>query len=79
MKKEDIERLYRLKRNIITDGCGTYPWKQVFVWWPKISISGQRLFWCKAYKRKVWVVWGTSFHMEPEVQYATVFEILSHN
>ena len=23
------------------------------------------------------VVWGTGFHMEPETQYATLFEILS--
>lgn len=31
----------------------------------------------KVYKRRVWVVWGNGFHMEPETQYATLFEILA--
>ena len=62
---------------IITDGADCYPWMKTFVMWPRTSIGGTKLFWEKAYKRKVWVVWGTGFHMEPEVQYATLFEILA--
>jgi hypothetical protein len=62
---------------IITDGADCYPWMETFVIFPKKTITGKRLCWEKAYKRKVWVVWGTGFHMEPEVQYATLFEILA--
>jgi hypothetical protein len=62
---------------VITDGCDCYPWRKTFIMWPRNSVTGKRLFWTKAYKRRVWVVWGTGFHMEPEVQYATLFEILS--
>ena len=62
---------------IITDGVDCYPWMETFVILPKRSIGGTRLFWERAYKRRVWVVWGTGFHMEPVVQYATLFEILA--
>lgn len=66
-----------MEYTIIEDGADCYTWREVFVWWPWVtSISGKRLFWQKAYKRKVWVVWGTGFHMEPEVQYAELFDIL---
>lgn len=63
--------------SIITDGADCYPWMETFVIFPKKTINGKRLFWEKAYKRKVWVVWGSSFHMEPEVQYATAFDMLN--
>jgi len=62
---------------IITDGADCYPWTETFVIFPKKTITGKRLAWQKLYKRKVWLVWGVSFHMEPEVQYATLFEILA--
>jgi hypothetical protein len=62
---------------IITDGADCYPWMETFVILPRTSIGGTKLFWERAYKRKVWIVWGVSFHMEPEVQYATLFEILA--
>jgi hypothetical protein len=62
---------------IITDGADCYPWTETFVIFPKETITGQRLAWQKLYKRRVWVVWGTGFHMEPTTQYATLFEILS--
>ena len=61
---------------IITDGCDCYPWRAVFAWLPVKTVSGQRAWGVKLYKRKVWVVWGKGFHMEPEVQYATLFDIL---
>ena len=71
LKKEGMEY------TIIGDGADCYPWTETFVIWPRKSISGESLFWTRAYKRKVWIVWGTGFHMEPEVQYATIFDILS--
>lgn len=73
----DMQRIERTQ--IITDGAGCYPWTEIFVLWPRKSITGASLFWTKAYKRKVWVVWGWSMHMEPEVQYATAFDLLTHD
>lgn len=64
---------------IITDGCDCYPWREYFAILPRKTVSGKRIFWEKAYKRKVWLVWGVSFHMEPEVQYATAFDLLTYN
>jgi hypothetical protein len=66
----------KLDYTILTDGAGCYPWTEYFAVIPRRTISGERIFWKKAYKRRVWVVWGNGFHMEPEVQYATLFEIL---
>lgn len=62
---------------IITDGADCYPWTETFIIFPKVSINGRRLFWQRAFKRRVWVMWGTGFHMEPEVQYATAFDMLN--
>ena len=67
-----------LETTIITNGADCYPWRETFVMWPRKSVTGKRLFWEKAYKRRVWIVWGTGFHMEPETQYATLFEVLSN-
>ena len=68
-----------IQKQIITDGADCYPWTETFVIWPRKSVSGSPLFWTKAYKRKVWVVWGTGFHMEPETQYATAFDLLTYD
>lgn len=65
--------------SVITDGCDCYPWRQVFAWLPTKTVSGKYVWGVKLYKRKVWLVWGNSFHMEPEVQYATLFDILEGN
>lgn len=64
--------------SIITDGCDCYPWHEVFAWWPVKTVTGKRIWWEKVHKRKIWVVWGTGFHMEPTVQYATLFEMLAN-
>ena len=61
---------------IITDGADCYPWHEVFAYWPVKTITGKYIWWKKVFKRKVWVVWGTGFHMEPETQYATVFDMI---
>ena len=61
---------------IITDGADCYPWREVYAWWPVKTIEGQYVWRQKVFKRKVWIVWGTGFHMEPEVQYATLFDLI---
>ena len=68
----------KLDYTVVSDGAGCYPWAETFVIWPRKSISGASLFFTKAYKRRVWVIWGTGFHMEPETQYATLFDLLTH-
>ena len=66
-----------LEKTIIVDGADCYPWTECFVWWPTKTINGKPLFWTKAYKRRVWIMWGTGFHMEPETQYATAFDMIN--
>lgn len=62
----------------IYDGCDCYPWRQVFALWPVKTLSGRYVWFRKIYKRRFWVVWGTGFHMEPEVEYAELFDILKN-
>jgi len=68
-----------MEQTIITDGADCYPWTEYFAIIPRKTIAGNRIFWEKAFKRKVWIVWGTGFHMEPETQYATLFDIIVGN
>lgn len=63
----------------IHNGCDCYPWRQTFAVWPVKTISGKYVWLRKIYKRKFWVVWGASFHMEPCVEYGDLFEILADN
>jgi hypothetical protein len=69
----------KMEYTIIENGADCYPWKETFIIWPRRSVSGAPLFFTKAYKRQVWVVWGTGFHMEPTVQYATAFDLLTYD
>jgi hypothetical protein len=69
----------KMEYSIIKDGADCYPWYEYFAIIPRKTISGKTIFWEKAYKRKVWVVWGTGFHMEPETQYATAFDLLTYD
>jgi hypothetical protein len=68
-----------MEYTIITDGADCYPWHEYFAIIPRTTVGGTRIFWTKAFKRKVWVVWGTGFHMEPETQYATAFDLLTYD
>lgn len=68
-----------MEYTIITNGADCYPWYEVFAWYPVRTINGKRVWWKKIFKRKIWVIWGTGFHMEPEVQYATAFDLLMYN
>jgi hypothetical protein len=61
---------------IIDNGAGCFPWTKCFVMLPRRSIKGKLLFFKWVYKRRVWLIWGRGFHMEPEDQYADIFEIL---
>jgi hypothetical protein len=53
-----------------------YSWRKTFVWRPRCSITGKRLFLCNAYRRRVVVCWGGCFHCEPYVEYATMLDII---
>lgn len=66
-----------MKYTIVTNGCDCYPWQEYFAWLPVKTITGLRAWGVKLYRRKVWLVWGNGIHVEPEVQYATLFEILN--
>lgn len=63
---------------VITNGCDCHPWREVFAWLPVRTVSGKQVWGKKVFKRKVWVVWGTGFHMEPLTQYATAFDLLTY-
>lgn len=60
----------------IYDGPDCYPWRKTFALWPVKTIGGQRIWLRTVYKQRFWAVWGKGFHMEPWVEYATLFEIL---
>jgi hypothetical protein len=62
----------------IWDGPDCYNWREVFAWLPCQTISGKRVWLRKIYKRRFWVVWGTGFHMEPHVEYGTLFDMITH-
>ena len=60
----------------IHNGANCYPWREVFVFWPVKTMSGKRVWFRKIYKQRLWIVWGTGFHMEPCVEYAELFDIM---
>ena len=60
----------------IYDGADSYPWIQVFAFLPVKTISGKRVWLRKVYKRKFWAIWGKGFHMEPEVEYGDLFDVM---
>lgn len=65
-----------MEYTIITDGCDCYPWHEVYAWWPVKTITGKNIWGKRVFKRKIWLAWGTGFHMEPAVQYATAFDLI---
>ena len=81
MKSGDISRLINRMQATqrIYDGVDCYPWHEVFAWWPVKTVGGRYVWLRRVYKRKFWVVWGTGFHMEPEVEYGELFDILGGN
>lgn len=61
----------------IFDGCDSYRWREIFAWLPVKTINGKYVWMRKVYKQKYWAVWGTGFHMEPIIEYGTIFDILT--
>jgi hypothetical protein len=67
-------------REVITDGADCYPWREVFAWWPVYTVSGQRVWLKRVYKRRVWICLSRlniASHVRSQIQYATVFELLT--
>ena len=65
---EIIERIF--------DGPDCYTWREVFAYLPVKTVTGRYIWLRKIYKQRYWAVWGTGFHMEPEVEYAELVDIL---
>lgn len=63
----------------IYDGCDCYPWRKTFAIWPVKTVGGKYVWMKPIYKRKFWVVWGPGIHMEPEVEYGDIFDILTND
>lgn len=61
----------------IYSGPDCYPWREVFAWLPVKTIKGKYVWFRKVYKQRFWAVWGSGFHMEPEVEYAEILDILA--
>lgn len=68
---------WKMEKHIIKDGADTYPWREVFAYWPVTTLSGKRVWWKKIWKRRVWIAYGSGFHMEPAIQYGTAFDMLN--
>lgn len=74
-----VKRLLMEITQRIHDGPDCYPWMEVFAWLPCRTVRGKWV-WCrKIYKRRYWVVWGIGFHMEPHVEYGTLFDIIDYD
>lgn len=66
-----------LKKTRIHDGPDCYPWRACYAWLPVKTVMGKYVWRQRIFKRRVWVAYGdTAFHMEPEVEYATAFDLL---
>lgn len=63
----------------IHNGADCYPWMEVRAWWPVKTISGKWVWGRKIYKQRYWAIWGTGFHMEPQVEYAELLDILNYD
>lgn len=79
MEKFGKDTLPSMEMSRIHDGADCYPWREVFAWWPVKTVSGRYVWGKKVYKRRFWAVWGTGFHMEPVVEYGTVFDMLNYD
>lgn len=69
-----------LKKTRIYDGADCYPWTECYAWLPVRTVTGRYVWGKKLYKRKVWIMYGDNgFHMEPEVEYATAFDLIKED
>ena len=60
----------------IYDGCDSYPWREVYALFPVKLLNGKYAWMRKVYKRKFWVIYNNGFHMEPEVEYGDLFDVM---
>ena len=60
------------------NGPDCYTWREVFAFTPVKTIGGKWIWLKKIYKQRCWVVWGTGFHMEPHVEYGTLFDVIKN-
>lgn len=58
------------------NGPDCYRWRKTFAYLPVKTVRGKYVWLRTVYKQKYWAVWGTGFHMEPEVEYAELFDVL---
>lgn len=64
----------------IFNGPDSYKWRKTFAIWPVRTISGKYVWLKTIYKQRYWAIWGdTGFHMEPEVEYAELFDVLTYD
>ena len=71
-------RIVKIEQRLF-DGPDCYPWRPVFAWWPVRTIGGRYVWLRRVYKRRFWAVWGTGFHMEPEVEHGELFDVLAED
>lgn len=74
----NLDRRKMVVTQRIWDGPDCYHWREVFAYWPVQTISGKYVWLRKIYKRRYWAVWGTGFHMEPHVEYGTLFDMINY-
>jgi hypothetical protein len=67
-----------MNKTRLFDGPDCYTWRKTFALWPVKTIKGKYVWLRTVYKQRYWAVWGTGFHMEPEVEYAELFDILTN-
>ena len=61
----------------IFNGADCYRWRPTFAFAPVKTIGGKYVWLRRVYKQRFWAVWGRGFHMEPHVEYAELFDILT--
>jgi hypothetical protein len=62
--------------NRIFDRPNCYTWREVFAYLPVKTVTGRYVWLRKIYKQRYWAVWGPGIHVEPEVEYAELVDIL---
>lgn len=68
-----------MERRIHTTGPGTYGWRKTFALVPRTTITNNRVWLETLFVRRVLAEYGPFFHVEPEKEYATLFDILAYD
>ena len=59
-----------------------YQWREAFAWMPVTTVTGKRVWLRKIYKQRFYsagkLIGGGNFHLEPFVEYADLFDLLTH-